>query len=126
MISVTSGEESPFVTGGATPPPLPSRKTEVLPDPQALIRDRRSAANAANPDTPALPPKVRLLTSFLTCCRVTLHSNSDRDKLSIMDFELLLYCSINQILSRKFLSETIKFDTQQSDDEAREPEVHQQ
>ncbi|XP_063679023.1 dedicator of cytokinesis protein 3-like isoform X4 [Bolinopsis microptera] len=59
MISVTSGEESPFVTGGATPPPLPSRKTEVLPDPQALIRDRRSAANANAPDTPALPPKKR-------------------------------------------------------------------
>ena len=60
MISVTSGEENPFVTGGATPPPLPSRKTEVLPDPQALIRDRRTAANAVNPDTPALPPKVSL------------------------------------------------------------------
>ena len=97
MISVTSGEESPFVTGGATPPPLPSRKTEVLPDPQALIRDRRSAANAANPDTPALPPKVRLLTSFLTCYRFKVHSNRDREKLSIMDFELLLSYKPNLI-----------------------------
>ena len=74
MISVTSGEESPFVTGGATPPPLPSRKTEVLPDPQALIRDRRSAANANAPDTPALPPKVRLFTPL---CRAVVILYSD-------------------------------------------------
>ena len=88
MISVTSGEESPFVTGGATPPPLPSRKTEVLPDPQALIRDRRSAANANAPDTPALPPKVRLLTPL---CRVVVILHSDVTRITA----LTNYLSVN-------------------------------
>jgi len=58
MISVASAEDASIATGGsATPPPLPSRR-DVLPDPAALIRDRRSAA-AAVPDQPALPPKKR-------------------------------------------------------------------
>eukprot|EP00116_Pleurobrachia_bachei_P013220 sb/3473482/ len=57
MVSVNSGGEGD--TSVVAPPPLPSRRNEVLPDPASLVKERRSASQAPAPDQPALPPKKR-------------------------------------------------------------------